>query len=98
MQYAFEYLENRISGNCHANYDCTHVYEMMRLFQVFFPLPSPTFCAPAPAHMVPLLQPLTGLTVEYGCSLTVVTPKCTMAPPKLHAVPCNGLACFLVIV
>ena len=95
MQFAFEYLENRITGNCHANYDCSHVYDMMRLFQVFLFLPP---CAPAPTHMVPLLQPLTGLTVEYGSSLNVVTPKCTMAPPMPHAVPCNGLACFLVIV
>ena len=95
MQFAFEYLENRITGNCHANYDCSHVYDMMRLFQVF--IPSPPLRSRS-THMVPLLQPLTGLTVEYGSSLTVVTPKCTMAPPKLHAVPCNGLACFLVIV
>ena len=27
----------------------------------------------------------------------VVTLKCTMASPKPHAMPCNGLACFLVV-
>ena len=33
----FEYLENRLTGNCAACYDCSHMYEVCKLLRVFDP-------------------------------------------------------------
>lgn len=34
---AFDYLEQRLTGECSANYNCEHFYEVCRLVQVFDP-------------------------------------------------------------
>ena len=37
VQPAFDYLENRLTGNCAASYDCTETYTIFRLAQCFDP-------------------------------------------------------------
>ena len=37
VQPAFEYIENRLTGNCAASYDCTETYTLFRLAQAFDP-------------------------------------------------------------
>eukprot|EP00966_Prymnesium_polylepis_P048505 1123033-Prymnesium_polylepis.1 len=33
----FQYLEDRLNGNCQANYSCAHMYKVLRLAQAFDP-------------------------------------------------------------
>ena len=37
MKNGITYLRNRLTGNCEANYDCTEIYEVYFLVQVFDP-------------------------------------------------------------
>ena len=34
---AFQYIEDRITGNCDRQYDCSHMYNILRLVQAFDP-------------------------------------------------------------
>ena len=34
---AFKYLENRLTGNCQAQFDCTHSYDICRVLRLFDP-------------------------------------------------------------
>ena len=34
---AFDYLENRLTGQCQAQFDCTHSYAICRVLRLFDP-------------------------------------------------------------
>jgi hypothetical protein len=38
LKSGFEYLDDRLTGNCASCYDCTDTYELFRLVQVFDPV------------------------------------------------------------
>jgi len=51
----FGYFENRITGNCQANYSCEHTYEITSLARALFDPTKAAICVPTPTEVEALV-------------------------------------------
>eukprot|EP00966_Prymnesium_polylepis_P311529 7198444-Prymnesium_polylepis.1 len=58
LQPGFQYLEDRLLSNCHANYSCEHMYKILKLVQAFDPSFAATSVTQPFVEEMAAIQPL----------------------------------------
>ena len=66
LQKGFDYLENRLTGNCENQFSCVETYMIFRLAQLFDPSFAATTLNPAMVDDLVAIKPLAGFNLVAG--------------------------------
>ena len=66
LQKGFDYLESRLTGNCHEQFSCVETYQIFRLAQIFDPSFAATTLTPAMVDDLVAIKPLAGFNLVAG--------------------------------
>ena len=66
LQKGFNYLENRLTGNCDEQFSCVETYMIFRLAQIFDPSFAATTLTPAMVDDLVAIKPLAGFDLIAG--------------------------------